>query len=131
VFGIDTNILVRYLVQDEPKQSKLATNFILSRREERSFFINCIVLCELVWVLESSYKYNRKTIAGVLEKILQTKQFEIENLVSVQRALSAYIENNSDFSDYLITEINYLNDCSETYSFDKKGIKLKNFKSLG
>jgi predicted nucleic-acid-binding protein len=120
MLGIDTNILVRHLVQDDPKQAKLATNFILSRQDEGSFFINSIVLCELVWVLESAYEYGRKVIAGVLEIILQTRQFKIENLEAAQRALSAYIENNSDFSDHLIAEVNYSHNCTETVSFDKK-----------
>ena len=73
MIGIDTNVLVRHLVQDDLSQSRAATQVITKQctRDEPGF-INRIVLCELVWVLESAYGYPKDTIAAVLEKLLRT-----------------------------------------------------------
>ena len=128
MLGIDTNILVRYLTQDDPKLASIVTKFFNKQHDDGSIFINCIVLCELVWVLETAYEYNQKLIAMVLEKILQTKQFKIDNLTAVQRALQAYKRHNADFADHLIAEINHANGCQDTISFDKKAIKTHAFK---
>jgi AbrB family looped-hinge helix DNA binding protein len=64
VIGLDTNVLVRYLVQDDARQAAVATRQIEANR----CFINLIVLCELVWVLDAAYGYDRQEIAGVIEK---------------------------------------------------------------
>ena len=88
MIGLDTNVLVRHLVQDDPAQSHAATQVITKRctRDEPGF-INRIVLCELVWVLESAYGYSKDTIVVVLDKILRTSQLKIES--SFQRKCHA------------------------------------------
>ena len=74
MIGVDTNVLVRYIVQDDIEQSKDATRFIEKRiSSSNPGFINQIVLCELVWVLKRAYGYEKTIIFEVLEKILQTK----------------------------------------------------------
>ena len=80
MIGLDTNVLVRHLIQDEPRQSRVASACIENQcsREEPGF-INRVVLCELVWVLESAYGFERARIAPVLESILQTAQFRVED----------------------------------------------------
>lgn len=130
MLGIDTNILVRYLTQDDKKQAEVVTNFFSKQHNDSSIFINCIVLCELVWVLESAYNYSKDLIAKVLDKILQTKQFKIDNSAAAQRALHAYKKYGADFADHLIAEINYTHGCNDTVSFDKKGVKNCTFKSI-
>jgi len=78
--GIDTNVLVRYLVQDDAEQARKATHFISNEcASDNPGLINRIVLCELVWVLESSYGYPRAQVAFTLEKILRTTQFKVED----------------------------------------------------
>ena len=77
--GLDTNILVRYFVQDDPVQGEKATQFIEKTvAEGETCFINNIVLCELVWVLESAYDYSKEEIADLIEKILRTSMFNFE-----------------------------------------------------
>jgi predicted nucleic acid-binding protein len=69
MIGIDTNVLVRHLVQDDLRQARAATQVITQRcTRDDPGFINRIVLCELVWVLESAYGYPKVTIVAVLEK---------------------------------------------------------------
>lgn len=131
MIGIDTNVLVRYLVQDDPIQSDKATKFIeKNSSEDCSICINGIVLCELVWVLESAYEYPRVSIAKVIEQILKTKQFYINDPDLLWQSLSGYKNDGADFADNYIAHMNYASGCDYTVTFDKKAAKLRYFKSL-
>lgn len=89
--GLDTNVLIRHLIQDDPAQFRLATHFITTEcSREDPCYINRIVLCETVWVLESAYGYAREDIAGVLERIIRTYQFRIEDVQADWTALRLY-----------------------------------------
>jgi predicted nucleic-acid-binding protein len=120
VIGLDTNILARYLTQDDPTQSRRANAVITeaSRRGDRCA-VNTIVLCELVWVLRDAYGVDRGTVAATLEKILDTAQFVIEDRDLARRALADYRQGPGDFSDYLIGWRNRQAGCSETATFDR------------
>ena len=124
--GLDTNVLVRYLVQDDPEQSRKAAHYI----ESNQSFINDVVLCELVWVLESAYGYRKHEIADTLEKILLTSEFEIENRDLAWAALGDYRNSKTDFSDCLVGRKNAEAGCEETLSFDKSVKGLRGFKLL-
>lgn len=77
MIGVDTNILVRYLTQDDPEQARKASREIDQGAEAgETFFITDVVMCELVWVLETAYDYDRLQIADTLDKVLATKQFQ-------------------------------------------------------
>lgn len=117
--GLDTNVLVRYLVKNDKKQAERASAYIRKvTAKGEGCFINCIVLCELVWVLESAYGYARKDIAGVLEKMLITKQFEIEFKDIVRQAIYDYRQGSGDIADYIIGRINHIKGCDVTATFD-------------
>ena len=89
----------------------------MRRREPRS--AGRIVLCELVWVLESAYDYARPAIAAALETILLTKDFHIEDRGSVWSALARYRKRKGDFSDYLLAETSAASDAARTVTFDR------------
>ncbi|OGQ08019.1 MAG: hypothetical protein A3G32_07660 [Deltaproteobacteria bacterium RIFCSPLOWO2_12_FULL_40_28] len=127
MIGLDTNLLVRYLVQDDQAQSRLATKHI---EGGDLFFINLIVLCELSWVLQSCYGIERKRLCEVFEKILATKQFVVQNSHLAWNALHAYQSSPADFSDCLIGHINQAAECSMTLSFDKSLKNLNHFRVL-
>ncbi len=129
MIGLDTNVLVRYLVQDDKRQSALAIKIIESPGEV--FWVNLIVLCELAWVLESCYHLPKKKIAETIEKILITRQFSIERSDWVWESLDDFNMSNADFSDALIGRINIHHDCQTTLTFDKSTQKLKTFKVVG
>jgi predicted nucleic-acid-binding protein len=131
MLGIDTNVLIRYIVQDDPEQSKHATQFIETVcKEENMIFISGIVLCELVWVLESAYEYQKKNILEVLEKILRTREFCIHQPEILWNAFHDYKKIAVDFSDSYIAHLNHANQCEHTITFDKKATKLSTFKLL-
>lgn len=121
MIGLDTNIMVRYLVKDDPVQAKKASSFMRSHaRKGEMFFLNSIVFCELVWVLETAYDYGRREIADALEKLLLTAQFEFEDKDSLWAALAEYkARSKGDFSDYLISRKNHKSGCNHTATFDR------------
>lgn len=120
MIGLDTNVLVRFLVKDEPRQAAKATIYIheaCSRNE--SLWLNHIVLCELVWVLESAYDQPKTAILDVLEKILLTKQFEVERKDDVWAAIEQYRNRAGDFSDQLLGRRNRSSGCDHTVTLDQ------------
>lgn len=119
--GLDTNILVRYLVQDDIEQGRLAAEYIKQvKASGETCFINNIVLCELVWVLKSSYKLSRSEIIDVLEKILRTDVFDFENRETAWLSVQEMKKGKADFSDYFIVKLNKQANCTETATFDIK-----------
>jgi predicted nucleic-acid-binding protein len=132
MIGLDTNILLRYLLEDDLLQAELASNLIRKIGEEDgTCFLNNIVLCELVWVLETGYHYDKKIIISVLEKVISARQFVFENQAILWRALHEYRKNRADFSDQLISQINLTQGCEYTLTFDKKAGKSSGFAHLG
>ena len=128
MIGLDTNVLVRHLVQDDPGQSRRASRLISQEcTRETPGFINRIVLCELVWVLESAYGYPKETIAGVLEKVLRTSQFRVEDVQSAWTAFRLYRKGKADFADCLLGTVNHRQGCDRTVTFDQHAGRLDGF----
>jgi predicted nucleic-acid-binding protein len=126
--GLDTNILVRYLTQDDPVQSAQANQLIeQTLNEGKSLFINHIVLCELIWVLTRAYDYPKSDVVEVIEKILFAHQFEIEEKNSVFEAVNDFKTSQADFADCLIGVKNRNAGCEKTWSFDKATRVLDSF----
>lgn len=129
--ALDTNVLVRYLVQDDPKQSAQATRFIEKHcTDESPCLIGHMSLCELAWVLESHYQQGREEIAGVIEQLLQVGQLEVMDAQVVWRALNDYKRSNADFPDHLRARVNERAGCKVTVTFDKKAAKHPGFELL-
>ncbi|MBI2071584.1 MAG: type II toxin-antitoxin system VapC family toxin [Gemmatimonadetes bacterium] len=118
--GFDSNVLVRYLVKDDPGQAAIVDRLIAETvAHDAVVFLNTIVLCEAVWVLASGYDYSRHEIADAIEKLLLTQQFEFEERENVWRALKRFRDRKADFADYLIGEKNLSNGCDRTSTFDR------------
>src|ERR1700722_10309951 len=104
--GIDTNILLRFLLQDDPEQAAKANRLINGECTGTDpGLINHIVLCELVWVLESSYRLPRKRVLDVLDEIMRAVQLRIDEPEEVRAAILDY-EEGADFADSLIAIVN-------------------------
>ena len=131
MIGLDTNILVRYLTHDDPVQYAKAAAFIdaaINRGDQ--FVVNTAVLCELVWVLGTAYDYSREEIAGALEQIFATAQFEIERLDDARHALAEFRRTKADFSDALIGRTNRSLGSEYTVTFDRDLKALETFRLL-
>ena len=125
--GVDTNVVLRYLLRDEPAQAARAAREL--ERDER-FLIGSVVLCELVWVLETGYGFTRAEIGAALEKVLATAQFEIEGKDLALAALDDFRRSPADFSDCLVGRRNRAAGAGETVTFDKSLRGLEGFRVL-
>ena len=131
MIGLDTNVLVRYLTRDDASQYARAAAQIEGAAEVgEPLVVNTAVLCELVWVLESTYDYSREEIAGALEQILDTAGFEVERADDARAALSDFRSTPSDFTDALIGRINRSLGASHTITFDRSLKSLDTFRLL-
>ncbi len=129
--GLDTNVLARLLVNDDPDQAATAEAFIRHEHTKGSrCYVNKIVLCELVWVLERTYRYPRASVADMLERLLHAAQLRFEDTEDVRSALRSYRDGLSDFADHLIGATNRAAGCERTATFDRKAARLGDFEPL-
>jgi len=132
MIGLDTNVLVRYFAQDDSLQSPIAAEFIETVcSEKHPGFINHIVLCETVWVLDRCYHTDKDTIVVILEKILRIEQFQIQSVDKVWRALKEFKKTAADFADCLVAQSNIGTGCEYTVTFDKKASDSVGYRLLG
>jgi predicted nucleic-acid-binding protein len=131
MIGIDTSIMIRYIVQDDSVQSDLATQFLESRlRQSSPGYLSLIVICEIVWVLKRAYKYEKSIICGVIRQILHSSDLVVENSELVWKAFKTFESGNADFSDYLIGFCNQHHGCDYTVTFDQKADSQANFRLI-
>lgn len=127
MIGLDTNVVVRFLVDDDEVQGKRARNAIA---RGGSFYLSTIVLCELVWVLERSYAYPKARIADILDGILRVNKFSVERHDDAWRALASYRANHGDFADALIVSAAIDAGCDVVLTFDKGLKRMPAFRQL-
>jgi predicted nucleic-acid-binding protein len=121
MIGLDTNVLVRYLTQDDAAQSALANQVIEEQLTPRNpGFISSIVLVEVVWVLEACYDQTQSAIEAIVNGFLTTRQLMVDEADLVYLALKRFSGGNADFSDALIAVISENRGCSSILTFDKK-----------
>jgi predicted nucleic-acid-binding protein len=120
MIGLDTNLLIRYLTQDDASQYTKVKRLIEEavERDER-LLINCAVLCEVTWVLDTAYEYSRADIADALERILETAQFDIERAHEARQALGDFRSTKAGFADALIGRVNRALGAKQTFTFDR------------
>jgi predicted nucleic-acid-binding protein len=119
--GLDTNVLVRYLTADDPRQSRRAAALVAEAVSAGGrLFVGAVVLCELVWVLRGAYSLDRPTIAMALDRILATAQIEIDQKDIVREALEDYRAGSGDFADYVIGRRAREAGCEKTATFDRR-----------
>jgi predicted nucleic-acid-binding protein len=121
VTGLDTNVLVRYLTQDDPVQSRTAAAAIRTTiaRGDRCY-VSAIVLCELSWVLRGAYKITKSDLLLTLDRLLSTVQFVIGDKDLVRAAIDNYRAGSADFADYIIAGLHTDAGCRKTVTFDRR-----------
>lgn len=123
MIGLDTNVVIRYLTQDDPKQSAIANRIIEQELTEKNQgYITLISLIEIAWVLESCYEQTKDDLINVLDLLLTIKQISIEKTDLVYLALKRFRTGTADFSDALITLVCEDAGCKRIVSFDKKAV---------
>jgi len=128
VIGLDTNILVRYLAQDDPVQSPTATELIERRlTEENPGFISVVAMVETAWVLDRAYGLADDEIAAAIERTLQADVLVVENEQEVFTAMIALKEGQGSFADALIGGLGARAGCTRTLTFDQGASRLASF----
>ena len=132
MIGLDTNVLVRYLAQDDRIQSPLATRFlegVLSLEEPG--FVSTVVLAELVWVLESNYQLGREQLATLLDTLLRAQQLKFQDPDCANQALRDFRASKADYVDCLIQRLGSGAGCSHTMTFDRAASRINGMRLLG
>ena len=130
MIGLDTNVIVRYLTQDDPVQSRIATE-IFERRltVDKPGFICVVTIVETVWVLDRAYHLTHRQIAAALERMLQIDVLIIENEQEVFSAMIALKQRRGTFADALIGALGAKAGCQHTLTFDCQALPLAGFHS--
>jgi predicted nucleic-acid-binding protein len=119
VIGIDTNILVRFLVDDEPSQNLAARRFLGERTAEAPAYVSAVVVAETVWILNRRLKYPMAVIAELLQNLLATDGLVFEYTEELDALLSD-TGPKADLADYLIAWGAQRAGCARIMTFDTK-----------
>ena len=130
--GIDTNVLVSYIANDDLKQAEQVDRLFQDcDAAQEHLFVSVIVLCELVWVLDRAYGQTKPQIVEVLERLLGLNLLRFEQEGVVRQSLIRFREGKAGFPDYVIGEICRHAGCRDTVSFDRDLRKTAGFSVLG
>jgi predicted nucleic-acid-binding protein len=131
MIGLDTNVVVRYLAQDDPIQSAKASQ-IFERRltEQEPGFISLVTMVETVWVLDTVYGLATREIAQVVERMLQADTLVIQNEQEVFTAMIALKGGQGSFADALVGALGKWAGCGSTLTFDRKAGRVEGFEVL-
>ncbi len=124
MIGLDTNVLVRYLMQDDPRQSAQATALIDTLSVSNKGFVSLVVISELVWILSYVFQLSRNDVNATLGQLARMPEFRLEKTVVFVRALRLCNTTSADFTDCLILSVAKRAGCSYTATFDRKAAKL-------
>ncbi len=130
MIGIDTNVLVRYLAQDDPVQSVEATRFIESLTTHEPGFISVVAMAKTAWVLDRAYGLTTSEIAAAIEHVLQAEVLIVESEQEVFTSMIVLKEGRSSFADALIGALGAKAGCWHTVTFDRKASRISGFKTL-
>lgn len=123
MIGLDTNVLVRYVAQDDAKQSLKASRLVESLTADSPGYVSLVSVVELVWVLAGCYALSKDEICEVLETLLRTKELVVANADIVWKALRLFKSGKADFADCLIELSAQEAGCSHTATFDRDAAK--------
>lgn len=122
--GLDTNLLVRWIVNDDPRQVSQVRQLFANLKADQVFFVSLIVLVELAWVLRRNYGYTLRDVAYAIDRLCTTRFLEIEEQALVMQGLDRLLNDNADLADALIAALNVQAGCATTYTFDKSASKI-------
>jgi predicted nucleic-acid-binding protein len=128
--GLDTNVVVRYLTHDDAAQTAAAVRVIDSLSQGSPGFLSLIVITELVWVLERSYRFKKSEIEQVLGTLLRSKELVVERAEIVAQALRKFSAGHAEFADCLIERCGHAAECQYTFTFDRNAAGAAGMKLL-
>ena len=130
MIGLDTNVLVRYLTQDDPSQSAKAARLLDALTPANPGYLSLVVVVELVWVLKLSYAFTKGELITVVDNLLRSKELLVERTDVVSSALRLFKSSRAGFSDCIIVRIHELAECKYTLTFDRTAADLPGMRLL-
>jgi predicted nucleic-acid-binding protein len=128
--ALDTNVLVRFLVRDDEEQHRQARSLIDGAiADGETFFVSEIVLCEVVWVLDTSYRVSKPEIVQALRTLVRAKLLHWRAADRARAAVDAFAQGRGDFADYLIREDGRAAGATALVTFDRHLLKESGFRS--
>jgi predicted nucleic-acid-binding protein len=128
MIGLDTNILVRFITQDDPQQSAVANDVLETRMTaEEPGFVSVVAMAETAWVLNRSYRLPDGDVAAAIERVLQTDNLVVEHEQAVFTAMIAIKEGLGNFADALIGALGAESGCRYTLTFDRRALRIPGF----
>jgi len=128
--ALDTNVLVRFLVGDDPRQGEIATRYIRAAAPQDTLFISSTVALELEWVLRSRYKCDKTVVVGAFNSLLESREIEFQEEATVERALSLYAEHVADFADCMHLAVAVTHERLLLVTFDRKASRMEGMELL-
>ena len=122
MIGLDTNVLVRYIAQDEPSQAALATKLVEGFTAEAPGFVSTVTLVETVWVLARAYKTAKADILRIVEGLLRARELVIGNAETHYLALHQFEATTVDYADAVIGQAGRRAGCEFTATFDRRAV---------
>jgi predicted nucleic-acid-binding protein len=120
MIGLDTNVLVRFIAEDHPAQTAAAARLIESLSSDVPGYLSLVVIAELIWVLQFSYRFDKHEIVKVIERLLRSKELVLEKKETVSQALNRFRSSRGDFADCLIERRGSVAGCEHVFTFDKR-----------
>ena len=118
------------ITADDSEQIARVRRYLRQERHHAPFWINRIVVCELVWSLVTAFKFDRTAVAAVIMLLLRSDEVTIEEHRGVRDALFLFRTSKADFADCLIGLSNGLAGCERTATFDRKAAELDEFELI-
>lgn len=122
MIGLDTNVVVRYLVQDDPDQSPVASALIDKLTAADPGYLSLVTVVEIYWVLRRAYGVTATRCGELLAFLLDARELRIDRDEVVRAALTA-AHDGLDFADAVIVELGRAAGCDHTVTFDKRAAR--------
>ena len=123
MIGVDSNVLVRLFTSDDQEQSAAAARYLSERTESDPAFVSVVVICEMVWVLQKSYRYAEAKVHEALNSLFESANVVIENAELIDWAITKALEQKADIADCIIAALAADAGATKTVTFDKTAAK--------
>jgi len=130
MIGVDSNVLLRILLDDDAGQARRARRLAVEAAAAGGLFVNLLVLAETVWTLRRSYRYSRAQLLDVVSDLAGTSGVTLADHAAVTEALTICNTSPADFPDALISALNTRAGCATTYTFDRNAAALPGYASV-
>lgn len=130
MIAVDTNVLLRYVLQDDPRQSALASAFMRQRAPEDPAFISTAVVLEFIWTLRRRYGFAQTDVSPVVASLARSKDIVLQDVVAVRRALWDAEDEQADLADAIIAHIAIDSGCDGVVTFDRRAQRLPGMLAL-